>query len=154
MFLLPPKVLVKLEKSLARRKKKYIHVYPFSACHVSSTYFCFICFFCDGYKTSHRTSCSFYFVSLESFGQFRCMYAALQTNAVIIDAQRTQKGPYAICGQRRPWSACTLAQADLGLRCSLTESLDTVVYVDEQRVSVLDCTDAHADLDLRCPQNA
>ena len=44
-----------------------------------------------------------------------------------------EKVPYAICGQRRPWSACAFAQADLGLRCPLKESMDTVVhvYVDE-----------------------
>ena len=47
-----------------------------------------------------------------------------------------------------------LTQADLGLRCPLTESMDTVVYVDEQRMIRSDCTDAHADLDLRCPQIA
>ena len=35
-----------------------------------------------------------------------------------------EKGPYAICGQRRPWSACAYAQADLGLRCPLTERTD------------------------------
>ena len=30
-----------------------------------------------------------------------------------------------ICGQRRPRSACASAQADQGLHCLLTESLDT-----------------------------
>ena len=39
-------------------------------------------------------------------------------------------------------------KADLGLRCLLTESVDTVVYVDEQKMPRPDCTDAHADLDL------
>ena len=34
----------------------------------------------------------------------------------------------------------------LGLRCPLSESVDTVVYVDEQKMPRLDCTDAHADL--------
>ena len=61
-----------------------------------------------------------------------------------------EKGPYPICGQRRPWSACAFAQADLGLRCPLTESMDIVVYVDKQRMSRPDCTDTHANLDLRC----
>ena len=28
--------------------------------------------------------------------------------------------------------------------------MDTVVYVDEQKMPRLDCTDSHADLDLRC----
>ena len=41
-------------------------------------------------------------------------------------------------------------QADLGLGCPLIESMGTVVYVDEKRMSRSDCTDAHADLDLRC----
>ena len=31
-----------------------------------------------------------------------------------------EKGPIAICGQCRPWSACAFAQADLGHRCPLT----------------------------------
>ena len=39
-----------------------------------------------------------------------------------------------------------------GMRCPLTESLDTIVYVNEQRMSRPDWTDAHADLDLRCKQ--
>ena len=43
---------------------------------------------------------------------------------------------------------------NMGLRCSLTESVDTVVYVDEQKMPGLGCTDAHDYLDLRCPQNA
>ena len=45
-----------------------------------------------------------------------------------------KKGPYAICGQRRSKSACANAQADLGLRCPLTELMDILVYVDEQRM--------------------
>ena len=65
----------------------------------------------------------------------------------------TQKGPFCvICGQRRPWSACTAAQADLGRRL-LTETMDTVVYFDEQRMLRLDCRNAHPDQDLRCCQN-
>ena len=63
-----------------------------------------------------------------------------------------EKGSYVICGQSWPRSACASAQADLGHRCPLTESVSTVVYVDEQKF-FSDCTDAHADLDLRCPQN-
>ena len=34
-------------------------------------------------------------------------------------------------------------QADLGLRFLLTESADIVVYVNEQRMSMSDCTDGH-----------
>ena len=37
-----------------------------------------------------------------------------------------------------------------GLRCPLTESMDTVVYVDEQRMHRSDCMVAHADLEFRC----
>ena len=33
--------------------------------------------------------------------------------------------------QRSPWSACALAQADLGRRCPLAKSLDTVEYIYE-----------------------
>ena len=65
-----------------------------------------------------------------------------------------EKGPYVICGQRRAWSACAYAKADQGLRYPLTESVDTMVYVDKQKMSRLDCKDVHADLDLCCPQNA
>ena len=42
------------------------------------------------------------------------------------------------------------AHTDLGLRCPLTESMATVVYVDEQKMPRSDCTDAHSHLDLRC----
>ena len=41
-------------------------------------------------------------------------------------------------------------QADLGLRCAFTESMDIGVLVDEQRMSISDCIDAHAQLDFRC----
>ena len=62
-----------------------------------------------------------------------------------------QKGTYAVCEQRRPKSACTaFVQADQGLRCSLTESMDTVIDVDEQRMLRSDCMGARADLGLRC----
>ena len=61
-----------------------------------------------------------------------------------------EKGPYAICGQRRPWSACAFAQADQGLRCPLKESMDTVVYVDEYRKSKSDYMEAHSRPDRPC----
>ena len=38
--------------------------------------------------------------------------------------------------------------------CPLTESVDTIVYVDEQKMPRLYCTYAHGHLKLRCPQNA
>ena len=41
-------------------------------------------------------------------------------------------------------------QPEMGLRCPLTESLDTVVNIDEHRILRLDCTDARANLDFRC----
>ena len=76
------------------------------------------------------------------------------TKTSILRCATNEKGPYAICGQRRTWSACAFAQADQGLRCPLTESMDIVVYVDEQRMSRSDSTDAHAHLDLRCSHMA
>ena len=57
---------------------------------------------------------------------------------------------YAISGQRRPRSACAYAQADRGLHCPLTELMDIVVYVDEERMSRPDCTDTHVHLGLCC----
>ena len=38
-------------------------------------------------------------------------------------------------------------------RCPPTESVDTVVYVDDQKKPRLFCTDVHADLGLRYQQN-
>ena len=59
-----------------------------------------------------------------------------------------EKGPYVMCGQRRP---C----AESGhFFVRLKESVDMVVYVDEKKMPGLDCTDAHADLDLHYPQVA
>ena len=55
-----------------------------------------------------------------------------------------EKGPYAISGQFKPWSASAFAQTDECLRCPLIESMGIVVYVDEQTRS--DCTDVHAHL--------
>ena len=42
------------------------------------------------------------------------------------------------------------AQAELGLHCPLSASMDTVVYVEQQRMRRSDCTDPHADLGLQC----
>ena len=61
-----------------------------------------------------------------------------------------EKDPYVICGQRRPRSACAFAQADQGLRCPLTESMDTIIYFDEQKMSRTDDTDAQADRCHHC----
>ena len=69
-------------------------------------------------------------------------------------AERMKRALMQFCGQRRPRSACANAQAELGLHCPLTELMNTVVYVDEQRMLRSDCTDAHVDLDLRCSQIA
>ena len=71
-------------------------------------------------------------------------------NTVDICCAIHEKGPCAICRQCRPRSACTFVHADLGLNCPFTESMDIVEYVDEQRMSRLDCMDAHANLDFRC----
>ena len=38
-----------------------------------------------------------------------------------------------VCGQRRPRSDCASAQSDLGLRCPLTESLDTTECMNGER---------------------
>ena len=51
-----------------------------------------------------------------------------------------EKGPYAICGQCWPWSACAKAQADLGLRCPLLETMDTEKYMSTNR----ECSDQTA----------
>ena len=40
---------------------------------------------------------------------------------------------FGICGQRRPRSACASAQADHGLRCPLTESLDTTECINGEQ---------------------
>ena len=56
-----------------------------------------------------------------------------------------ENGPYAICEQCMPRSACALSQANLNLHYTLTESMYTVLYDDEQRS---DYMDVHADLDL------
>ena len=50
-----------------------------------------------------------------------------------------EKGPYAICWQCRPRSACAFVQADLGLRCLLIESMDTVVYIYEHSMHRCAC---------------
>ena len=57
--------------------------------------------------------------------------------------QNAWKGP--LCSSCSP---ITFVQADQGLRCLLTESLDIVVCVNEQRIPRSDCTDVHAHLDL------
>ena len=61
------------------------------------------------------------------------------------------KDPFASCGQHRPKSACTNVQADLGFCCPFTDIMDTVVYVDKQRMSR---SDADPHLDLRCSHMA
>ena len=38
-----------------------------------------------------------------------------------------------MCGQRRPRSACASAQADQGLRCPLTDSLDTTECINREQ---------------------
>ena len=45
----------------------------------------------------------------------------------LIVQQHRKIGHYDLCGQRRPWLACAVAQADQGLRCPLTDSTVTVM---------------------------
>ena len=56
------------------------------------------------------------------------------------DVQHTKRALMQFVGNTAP---------DQCLRCPLTQSLDTVVYVDEQRMTRSDCTDGQAHLDLR-----
>ena len=53
----------------------------------------------------------------------------------IIICTTHERGPYAVCGSRRRRSAYANAQADMSLRCPLTESMGTVVYFEEQKMS-------------------
>ena len=62
----------------------------------------------------------------------------------------TQKRPTCNLRTMQALSACTFAQADIGRGCSLTESMDTVEYVDKERMSRANCTDAHTHLDHCC----
>ena len=62
---------------------------------------------------------------------------------IVYDSQ-CRKGPYAICRQCRPQSACAFAQADQDLCSPLRESMDTVVYVHKQRLSRSHRADAQA----------
>ena len=52
-------------------------------------------------------------------------------------------------GQRRPRSDCADAQSDQGLRCPLTESLDTTEYMTEKQGPGLYFAHAQDDLNLR-----
>ena len=71
-----------------------------------------------------------------------CSVACLQ-----IDAQCTKGALIKFADIARPDQP-----ADQDLCSRLTKSVDTVVYVDEQRMLRSNCTDVHAYLDLRCPQ--
>ena len=45
----------------------------------------------------------------------------------------------AYADSKRPWSDCAFAQSDQGLRCPLTESLDTIkLYLCIAKLSYLD----------------
>ena len=71
-------------------------------------------------------------------------------HATYIALRNAQKGP--LCNLQT-----TQAQISLciqGLRCPIPESMDTVLYIDEQRRLRHDCTDAHADLGFRCSHMA
>ena len=51
-------------------------------------------------------------------------------------------------------NAGPFTQADLGLRCPFTDSIDTVVYVYDQRMSRSARTEVQADLGLHCSHMA
>ena len=53
---------------------------------------------------------------------------------IVIWAVPSEKGTSGICGQRRPRSACASAQSDQGLRCPLTESLDTIECMNGEQM--------------------
>ena len=74
--------------------------------------------------------------------------ARIAKNVIKCAIYKKKNNLYAIIWvQRRPWSACANAQADLGLRCLLTESMDTVVCVNRE------CSDQTARMRmLSCPQ--
>ena len=66
---------------------------------------------------------------------------------------KARKGP--LCNLRTTQDKFSVfAQADLGLRYPLTESMDTLIYVDEQRMPRSDCINAHYDLGLQCSHMA
>ena len=54
-----------------------------------------------------------------------------------------------ICGQRKPRSDCASTQSDLGLRCPLTESLDTLECINGEQRSGCDFAHARDDMILR-----
>ena len=66
----------------------------------------------------------------------------------IIWCSTHEKGPYAIYGQCRPWSAKGYAQAELGLRCPFTKFM-ALYYMSTNKECPDQTTDAHAHLDLR-----
>ena len=57
-----------------------------------------------------------------------------------------------ICEQRNPRSACTSVQSDKGLRCSLTESSDTMEYTTGEQMPGVDF--AHARNESESVHNA
>ena len=79
------------------------------------------------------------FTCKKEVSAFNCWFYSTIFHNIIWCTTR-EKGPYTICVQRRHTSACSFAQADLGRRCPLTESADTVANVDEQRISRSDST--------------
>ena len=96
---------------------------------------CMCCFLIDERRLSVEL------ISIDCLAHYRPIY----TRGVTQD-----KRPYIMRGQWRPRSDCAFAQSDLGLHCprshhglhtTLTESLDTVDYIDidEQRQSWCAC---------------
>ena len=52
------------------------------------------------------------------------------------------------CGQRRHRSDCACALSDQGLRCPLTEALDTVGYINIEQSLLSDCAASLSDQDF------
>ena len=79
---------------------------------------------------------------LTLYGQQRagltCAFAQLDNR--IIGAAPCENVSSDICGQRRPRSACASAQSDQDLRCSLTETLDTIECIIAMRAITPDET--------------
>ena len=69
---------------------------------------------------------------------FKMLSAALKVNKQlhhnITRATLSENLSSGICGQRRPRSACANAQSDQGLRRLLTESLDTIEYMNGEQM--------------------
>ena len=120
---------------------------------------CAVCTYCSDKKCDGTNiTCRFL------HGNIVCDRYSAFTNWAVTFENMTQS----LYRQQRPRSAYSSAQSDQGLPCTITESLDTTKYIDEEQSSGLpydisrilelihkpestrDCADAHVDLDLHC----